>query len=154
MPYLSMLLHTGLTADCTGLEIEPETGNLLQIRPAIGGNIMATIKTPDTRPQMCTVRPKSFELWMLTQHDMGKLSHHCATGSILSHGCALKNRSQKEKGTLHWKKPILSFRVALGCRVRIQCPGGGAGGCCLAVRLDHHAHRWTRAGSHITARWD
>ena len=59
MPYLSMLLHTGLTADCTGLEIEAETGNLLQIRPAIGGNIMATIKTPNTRPQMSTVRPKS-----------------------------------------------------------------------------------------------
>lgn len=59
MPYLSMLLHTGLTADCTGLEIEAETGNLLQIRPAIGGNIMATIKTADTRPQMSTVRPKS-----------------------------------------------------------------------------------------------
>jgi electron transfer flavoprotein alpha subunit len=59
MPYLSMLLHTGLTADCTSLEIEPETGDLLQIRPAIGGNIMATIKTPNTRPQMSTVRPKS-----------------------------------------------------------------------------------------------
>jgi electron transfer flavoprotein alpha subunit len=59
MPYLSMLLHTGLTADCTGLEIEAETGSLLQIRPAIGGNIMATIKTPNTRPQMATVRPKS-----------------------------------------------------------------------------------------------
>jgi electron transfer flavoprotein alpha subunit len=62
MPYLSMLLHSGLTADCTGLEIEPETGLLLQIRPAIGGNIMATIKTPDTRPQMCTVRPKSIRI--------------------------------------------------------------------------------------------
>ena len=59
MPYLAMKLHTGLTADCTGLEIEEETGNLLQIRPAIGGNIMATIKTPDSRPQMSTVRPKS-----------------------------------------------------------------------------------------------
>ncbi len=59
MPYLAALLHTGLTADCTGLEIEAETGNLLQIRPAIGGNIMATIKTPNTRPQMATVRPKS-----------------------------------------------------------------------------------------------
>lgn len=62
MPYLSMILHTGLTADCTGLEIEPETGNLLQIRPAIGGNIMATIKTPESRPQMATVRPKSINL--------------------------------------------------------------------------------------------
>jgi electron transfer flavoprotein alpha subunit len=59
MPYLSMLLHTGLTADCTGLEIEPITGDLLQIRPAIGGNILATIKTPGIRPQMATLRPKT-----------------------------------------------------------------------------------------------
>lgn len=59
MPYLAMQLHTGLTADCTGLEIDEETGDLLQIRPAIGGNIMATIRTPHTRPQMSTVRPKS-----------------------------------------------------------------------------------------------
>ncbi len=59
MPYLSVKVHAGLTADCTGLEIEPETGNLLQTRPAIGGNIMATIKTPTARPQMATVRPKS-----------------------------------------------------------------------------------------------
>ena len=59
MPYLSMKLHTGLTADCTGLDIDAENGNLLQTRPAIGGNIMATIKTPLARPQMATVRPKS-----------------------------------------------------------------------------------------------
>jgi len=59
MPYLSILVKAGLTADCTGLEIEPETQLLLQTRPAIGGNIMATIKTPTSRPQMATVRPKS-----------------------------------------------------------------------------------------------
>ena len=59
MPHLSARLHTGLTADCTGLDIEPETGKLLQTRPAIGGNIMATIKTPLHRPQMATVRPRS-----------------------------------------------------------------------------------------------
>jgi electron transfer flavoprotein alpha subunit len=59
MPYTAVRLHTGLTADCTELDIEEATGNLLQTRPAIGGNIMATIKTPDTRPQMATVRPKS-----------------------------------------------------------------------------------------------
>ncbi len=59
MPYLAVKVRTGLTADCTELDIEAETGNLLQTRPAIGGNIMATIKTPDHRPQMATVRPKS-----------------------------------------------------------------------------------------------
>jgi electron transfer flavoprotein alpha subunit len=59
MPYTAVKVHTGLTADCTGLDIEEGTNNLLQTRPAIGGNIMATIKTPDHRPQMATVRPKS-----------------------------------------------------------------------------------------------
>lgn len=59
MPYLAILARAGLTADCTELDIEPGTGNLLQTRPAIGGNIMATIKTPDRRPQMATVRPRS-----------------------------------------------------------------------------------------------
>jgi electron transfer flavoprotein alpha subunit len=51
-------LRTGLTADCTGLEIEKETENLLQTRPAFGGNIMATILTPNHLPQMATVRHK------------------------------------------------------------------------------------------------
>lgn len=59
MPTLYAALGTGLTADCTGLDIEPDTGLLIQARPAIGGNVMAEIKTPSSRPQMCTVRPKS-----------------------------------------------------------------------------------------------
>jgi electron transfer flavoprotein alpha subunit len=59
MPHLAVALHAGLTADCTELDIEEGTGLLLQTRPAIGGNIMATIKTPDHKPQMSTVRPKS-----------------------------------------------------------------------------------------------
>lgn len=59
LPYVAMTAHCGLTADCTGLDIEEGTGHLLQTRPAIGGNIMATIKTPDHRPQMATIRPRS-----------------------------------------------------------------------------------------------
>jgi electron transfer flavoprotein alpha subunit len=62
MPYVAIKVNTGLTADCTELEIEEGTGNLLQIRPAIGGNILATIKTPRHRPQMATVRPKSMPI--------------------------------------------------------------------------------------------
>ncbi|HOP24059.1 MAG TPA: electron transfer flavoprotein subunit alpha/FixB family protein [Defluviitoga sp.] len=58
MPCLAARLRTGLTADCTDFEIEEETRSLIQIRPAIGGNVMAKIKTM-TRPQMATVRPKS-----------------------------------------------------------------------------------------------
>ncbi|MCK5250760.1 MAG: electron transfer flavoprotein subunit alpha, partial [Spirochaetaceae bacterium] len=59
MPHVAVKTHAGLTADCTELAIEPGTDNLLQTRPAIGGNIMATIKTPDHRPQMATIRPRS-----------------------------------------------------------------------------------------------
>ena len=56
-PRLAARIHTGLTADCTGLEIDEESKNLLMTRPAFGGNLMATILCEDFRPQMSTVRP-------------------------------------------------------------------------------------------------
>jgi electron transfer flavoprotein alpha subunit/NAD-dependent dihydropyrimidine dehydrogenase PreA subunit len=56
-PRVANRLRTGLTADCTALEICAEEGILLQTRPAFGGNIMATIVCPHNRPQMATVRP-------------------------------------------------------------------------------------------------
>jgi electron transfer flavoprotein alpha subunit len=59
-PRVAARLETGLTADCTSLDIDPETGLLMQTRPAYGGNIMATIITPNGRPQMATVRYKMF----------------------------------------------------------------------------------------------
>ena len=55
---VAVSVQAGLTADCTALAIDPETKNLLQTRPAFGGNIMATIETPHHRPQMATVRHK------------------------------------------------------------------------------------------------
>lgn len=55
-PRLSARLHTGLTADCTKLEVSEE-GSLFMTRPAFGGNLMATIICPEHRPQMSTVRP-------------------------------------------------------------------------------------------------
>jgi electron transfer flavoprotein alpha subunit len=59
-PRVAARLDTGLTADCTELEIDPASGILLQTRPAYGGNLLATIACPDRRPQMATVRPKVF----------------------------------------------------------------------------------------------
>ncbi|MBU1998698.1 MAG: electron transfer flavoprotein subunit alpha [Candidatus Omnitrophota bacterium] len=55
---VAVKINTGLTADCTALDIEPQKKILLQTRPAFGGNIMATIVTPNHRPQMATVRHK------------------------------------------------------------------------------------------------
>ena len=60
-PRISATLATGLTADCTALDIDPENNNLLMTRPAFGGNLMATIVCADNRPQMSTVRPGVFE---------------------------------------------------------------------------------------------
>jgi len=57
---IAVKLYAGLTADCTGLDIDLEKRLLLQTRPAFGGNIMATIVTPFHRPQMATVRHKVF----------------------------------------------------------------------------------------------
>jgi len=58
IPRVASALATGLTADCTALEIRTEDRMLLQTRPAFGGNVMATIVCPNTRPQMATVRPR------------------------------------------------------------------------------------------------
>lgn len=61
IPRVGTIIETGLTADCTGLDIDPETGLLRQTRPTFGGNIMATILCKVRRPQMATVRPHVFK---------------------------------------------------------------------------------------------
>ena len=60
-PRLACRIKTGLTADCTGLDIDPDSGNVAWTRPAFGGNLMATILCPDHRPQIGTVRPGVFK---------------------------------------------------------------------------------------------
>lgn len=60
-PRLACRLQTGLTADCTALGLDEETGNVAWTRPAFGGNLMATILCPKTRPQIGTVRPGVFK---------------------------------------------------------------------------------------------
>ena len=61
IPKVAAVLKTGLTADCTKLEIDKEKKILLQTRPTFGGNILATIVTRNARPQMATVRPHVME---------------------------------------------------------------------------------------------
>lgn len=60
-PRVSCRLKTGLTADCTSLDIDTQTGNVAWTRPAFGGNLMATILCPDSRPQIGTIRPGVFK---------------------------------------------------------------------------------------------
>lgn len=70
---LAIRVGAGLTADCTGLAIDPVKKILLQTRPAFGGNIMATIISPNHRPQMATVRPKVFKKIKNASYQTGNL---------------------------------------------------------------------------------
>ena len=89
MPYVAIKVNAGLTADCTELDIEEGTGNLLQTRPAIGGNILATIKTPDHRPQMATVRPKSARPLAADSGRLGKILQVPVEKTWLDHRVAV-----------------------------------------------------------------
>ncbi len=73
LPRVATAMNTGLTADCTGLKIDPATNNLIQTRPAFGGNIMARIETPNHRPQMATVRYKVMDPLKMDTSRTGKL---------------------------------------------------------------------------------
>ena len=73
IPRVAAKIRTGLTADCTSLAVDKETGNLLQIRPAFGGNIMATIVCPDNRPQMATVRPRVMKRGQYNEGKTGEI---------------------------------------------------------------------------------
>ena len=73
-PHISSTLKTGLTADCTGLDIDMESMLLVQTRPAFGGNLMAEIICPNNRPQMSTVRPKVFKPLEVDYNRKGKIT--------------------------------------------------------------------------------
>ena len=72
-PRVSCRLKTGLTADCTGIDIDEETGNVAWTRPTFGGNLMATIMCPDNRPQMGTVRPGVFKKGAYDENRTGEI---------------------------------------------------------------------------------
>ncbi len=82
-PRVAARCRTGLTADCTILEMKENT-DLIQIRPAFGGNIMAQIITPNTRPQFCTVRYKVFDEPKPTENPCGEIVKMDTAESMLS----------------------------------------------------------------------
>jgi len=81
---VAVKINTGLTADCTGLDIDEKEKLLLQTRPAFGGNIMATIITPNHRPQMSTVRHKVMQEAPLDTARKGTLIEKSYSDEILS----------------------------------------------------------------------
>jgi len=80
---VAVKINAGLTADCTGLDIDPGKKILLQTRPAFGGNIMATIITPNHRPQMSTVRHKVMKELEPDKSRKGKVIKEDVESSLL-----------------------------------------------------------------------
>ncbi len=95
-PRLAARLRTGLTADCTVLDME-EDGSLIQTRPAFGGNIMATIKTPAHRPQMATVRYKVMDMPERSKEASGLVVRAAVTDGMRRSGIEVLEARPKEK---------------------------------------------------------
>ena len=95
-PRVAARCRTGLTADCTVLEMKENT-DLVQIRPAFGGNIMAQIVTPNTRPQFCTVRYKVFTEPKPTEEAAGDIVAMAATEKMRLSAIEVLNTVEKPK---------------------------------------------------------
>ena len=95
-PRVAARCRTGLTADCTVLQMKENT-DLVQIRPAFGGNIMAQIVTPNDRPQFCTVRYKVFNEPAPTATASGEIVTMEVTEDMLTTGIRVLSTVQKPK---------------------------------------------------------
>ena len=89
-PIVSGRLNTGLTADCIALSIDPKERYLLQTRPAFGGNVMATIVCPYTRPQMATVRATVFKPAPVDIHHKGEIIKKTFDSTKIKNRCTIK----------------------------------------------------------------
>jgi len=95
-PRVAARCRTGLTADCTVLQMKENT-DLVQIRPAFGGNIMAQIVTPNDRPQFCTVRYKVFSEPSPTTEPAGEIVTMEVTEDMLTTGIRVLSTTRKPK---------------------------------------------------------
>lgn len=95
-PRVAARCRTGLTADCTVLEMKENT-DLVQIRPAFGGNIMAQIVTPNTRPQFCTARYKVFTEPKPTQQPCGEVVSMAVTDAMCQSSIEILRSTEKAK---------------------------------------------------------
>ncbi len=101
IPKVATRLRTGLTADCTGLEIDEEKKLLLQTRPAFGGNIMATIICPANRPQMATVRHKVMDTAKRNTEPHGKIIRKAFDGKTLTSRTKILKQVDEKESTIN-----------------------------------------------------
>jgi electron transfer flavoprotein alpha subunit len=115
-PRLAKRVNTGLSADCVALEIDAETGLLIQTTPAFGGELLADVVTPDHRPQMATVHPGVFEERPHDQNAVGWIVYP-ETGSL-----------SKTRVKLIRSRPQPTQKTALPDATVVVAGGRGLGG--------------------------
>lgn len=115
-PSIAVRLQTGLTADCTVLEMDEETGLLHQTRPAFGGNLMATIMCPAHRPQMATVRPGIFCAPQADANRTGRVTDVELDASICSRTCILEHIPADSQASIAEAKRLLVLGRGIGSK--------------------------------------
>ncbi len=121
-PRIASFLRCGLTADCTQLEIGPDD-ELLQIRPAFGGNIIATIVCPETRPQMATVREGVMKKEIFDKNHKGTLIPVTVEASLDAADKAveiLSREIQEQKIDIKGAQIIVAGGYGMGSRENFQ----------------------------------
>ena len=121
-PRIASFLRCGLTADCTQLEIGPDD-ELLQIRPAFGGNIIATIVCPETRPQMATVREGVMKKEIFDKNHKGTLIPVAVEASLDTADKAvqiLSREIQEQKIDIKGAQIIVAGGYGMGSRENFQ----------------------------------
>lgn len=117
IPRVAVQTDCGLTADCTGLAIDPENGDLLQTRPAFGGNIMATIRCSNHRPQMSTVRPRVMNALdpdpkragRVIREEFADSGSGTVSGSVSGSGAGVGSGADGSSGTAKLKRVLEIF---------------------------------------------
>ncbi len=117
-PALAARLGTGLTADCTALEIEPATGILDMIRPAYGGQVLATVRCEKHRPQMATVRPGVFQS---APADFETITVHPLDSRIPQRMEKLQALEKPADSDLHGASWIITGGRGMGAPENFQC---------------------------------
>lgn len=115
-PSIAVRLQTGLTADCTVLEMDEETGLLHQTRPAFGGNLMATIMCPAHRPQMATVRPGIFCAPQADANRTGRVTDVELDASVCSRTHILEHIPADSQASIAEAKRLLVLGRGIGSK--------------------------------------
>ncbi len=159
-PRVSCRLQTGLTADCTALDVDEETGCVCWTRPTFGGNLMAVIMCPDHRPQMGTVRPGVFKKPAVTENkaEIIREEFHVDAASIRTRILEIIREAEGENVDLEGAEIIVAGGRGVGSAegfdvLRELCDALGGTLACSRAAVDAgwigHAHQVGQTGKTV-----